>query len=74
MLAGRRGFYNLPYKMSKKGPFEGILGAFWIFLYGMLQRPFDPSQGPFVSSPLLVYHYFVDRDAKLLTMLQDDLE
>jgi hypothetical protein len=29
--------------MSKKGPFEGILGAFWIFLYGMSQEPFDPS-------------------------------
>jgi hypothetical protein len=29
--AGRRGSYNLPYKMSEKGPFDGILGAYWIF-------------------------------------------
>jgi hypothetical protein len=42
-------FYNLPYKMSKEGPFEGILGAFWIFLYGM-------SQGPFDTSPHLSFH------------------
>jgi hypothetical protein len=26
--AGHTGFYNLPYKISKKRPFEGILGAF----------------------------------------------
>jgi hypothetical protein len=29
--------------MSKKGPFEGILRAFWIFMNGMAQGPFDPS-------------------------------
>jgi hypothetical protein len=39
--------------MSKKGPFEGISGAFWIFLYGMWQGPFDPSQRPFDPSPPL---------------------
>jgi hypothetical protein len=54
--AGRRGFYNLPYKMSKKGSFEGILGAFWISLYGMSQGLFDPSQRPFDPSPPLVRH------------------
>jgi hypothetical protein len=32
---GRSGFFDLPYKMSKKGPFGRILRAFWIFLYGM---------------------------------------
>jgi hypothetical protein len=31
------------YKMSKNEPFGGILGDFWIFLYGMSQRPFDLS-------------------------------
>jgi hypothetical protein len=37
--------------MSKKDePFEGILKAFWIFLNGMSQGPFDPSQGPFDPS------------------------
>jgi hypothetical protein len=51
--AGRRGFY-IPYKMSKKWHFEGISKAFWIFLYKMSQEPFDPLQGPFDPSPLLV--------------------
>jgi hypothetical protein len=40
--------------MFKKGPLEGILGVFWIFLYGMSQGPFDPSQGSFDPSLLLI--------------------
>jgi hypothetical protein len=30
--------------VSKKGPFEEISGASWIFLYRMSQGPFDPLQ------------------------------
>jgi hypothetical protein len=33
--------------MSKKEPFGGFYAAFWIFLFGMLQRAFDPSRRPF---------------------------
>jgi hypothetical protein len=40
--------------MFKKGSLEGILGVFWIFLYGMSQGPFDPSQGSFDPSLLLI--------------------
>jgi hypothetical protein len=46
--------FQSPIQNVKKGPFEGILEAFWIFLYGMSERPCDPSQRPFDSSPLII--------------------
>jgi hypothetical protein len=39
----RRGLFNLSHNMSKRGLLEEFWGPFGIFLYGMSQKPFDPS-------------------------------
>jgi hypothetical protein len=57
--------------MFKKEPFGGILGAFWIFLYGMSQRPFDPSQRLFDLSPTLkIRSSLHDDSVDMLTFLR----
>jgi hypothetical protein len=43
IVTKRWGFYNLPYKMSKRGLLKEFWGPIGFLLYGMLQGPFDPS-------------------------------
>jgi hypothetical protein len=42
--------FESPIQNVKKGAFRRILGAFWKFLYGITQRPFDPN-------PPLVWYF-----------------
>jgi hypothetical protein len=59
-------FQNIRFRWSRnrnmirsQWPFQSPIqyvkkGAFWIFLYGMSQRPYDPSQIRFDPSPPLI--------------------